>query len=113
MKAPDDDTPAAIACEIVASSRDQGVALAAIALVCARDLGQSLRVRRRQPASAAEALVVLHLPAALAAAQHPVWCLACRLACFCPDARVSVHVSCLEAFARTARARRIAATRAA
>lgn len=107
-----DDMPA-IACEIVAPSRDQGVALSAIAHVCARDVGLSLRVRRRQPAAAPEALVVLHLPAALAAAQHPVWCLACRLACFCPDARVSVHVSCLDAFARTARARRAAPARAA
>jgi hypothetical protein len=89
----------ALACEIISPSHDQGVALAAIALVCARDLGQALRVRRRRTDTDAPALLVLHLPATLAAAQHPVWCLACRLACFCPDARVSVQVSCRETFA--------------
>ncbi len=99
---------ATLACEIISPSHDQGVALAAIAAVCARDVGQILRVRRRRAASGTEAVVVLHLPAALAAAQHPVWCLACRLACFCPDARVSVHVSCGEAFQRARAPRRAA-----
>lgn len=96
----------ALACEILSPSHDQGVALAAIALVCARDLGQALRVRRRRTDTGAQALLVLHLPATLAAAQHPVWCLACRLACFCPDARVSVQVSCHAAFGRARATRR-------
>jgi hypothetical protein len=47
-------------------------------------------------------VLTLHLPAELAVSQHPVWCLACRLACFCPDARVSVLVRGEASFARTA-----------
>lgn len=104
MTAPTDTS--ALACEIVSPSHEQGVALAAIALVCARDVGQTLRVRRLRADAGTEALLVLHLPASLAATQHPVWCLACRLACFCPEARVSVHVSCREVFGRTRRAPR-------
>lgn len=109
---------AALVCEIIAPAAAQASALAAIAGVCARDVGQRLIVRRRTtrlaPFTAGiTALVTLHLPAALAAAQHPVWCLACRLACFCPDARVSVHIACASEFITTSRPRRRTSARAA
>ena len=106
-------SPAALLCEIVAPSRARAADLAAIARVCARDLRQTIRVRRQPPVAGTESLIVLHLPAALAAAQHPIWCLACRLACFCPDVRVSVQVSCHGAFDRRSRDFRASASNAA
>jgi hypothetical protein len=90
--------PEAILCEIVATSARRASALAAIVSACALDVGQPLTVsaRTRPPTARASSsgVLTLHLPAALAAAQHPVWCLACRLACFCPTTRVSVLVRC-------------------
>lgn len=47
----------------------------------------------------ADLLLVLRLPVELAASQHPVWCLVCRLACFCPAARLSMLILGEEAFA--------------
>jgi hypothetical protein len=114
MSAAASSASAALACEIVAQDAARASALAAIAEACARDVGQRLTVKiAAAPASsgarraATASLLTLHLPAALAAAQHPVWCLACRLACFCPETRVSVLVRCVAEFApRPARARR-------
>jgi hypothetical protein len=87
----------ALLCEIDVTSRAEAKALAKIAQVCAHDVGLAVHVRtRRAPkrrTAPAEKLITLHLPAELPASQHPVWCLACRLACFCPNARVSVLVS--------------------
>ncbi len=87
-----------VRCEILAPRAAQAAALAEIALALARDVGQPLEVERlsigapRRRTPPAEAVLTLHLPAELAASQHEVWCLACRLACFCPSARVSVLV---------------------
>ncbi len=94
--------PAAIVCEICTAKAAEAGILAAIATTCARELGQPLAVKTlasppRQQLR--EPLLTLHLPAELAATQHEVWCLACRLACFCPSARVSVFVSGGDAFA--------------
>jgi hypothetical protein len=88
-------------CEISASPATRATTLAEIAAACALDVGQPLAVKtqrvRRHPGR--ESILTLHLPASLAATQHPVWCLACRLACFCPNVRVSVLVECETAFA--------------
>lgn len=65
--------------------------LAAIVRFCAKELGYTLDLLTNE-VRAAEATITLHLSAEEAAAQHPVWCLACRLACFCPNARVSVLI---------------------
>lgn len=72
-------------------------ALADIAQACARDLGVPLvmqtsvaRTEKTHPHPAPG--LTLHLPVEFAASQHQVWCLACRLACFCTTARVSVLV---------------------
>lgn len=82
-----------IICEIHAPRSSQAAALAEIATVCARDVGQPLISRTLAiGADCVEPSLTLHLPVELAEAQHRVWCLACRLACFCPSARVSVLV---------------------
>lgn len=78
-------------CEILVGRRANARNLGAIAATCAKDLNLPLRTRWVASAPAVAA-ITLHLPADLAATQHPVWCLACRLACFCPQARVSVLV---------------------
>lgn len=90
MKAPE-PPPTALVCEIHAT---QAAPLAEIARALARDVGQPLIVRPRSRAAriSGESVLTLHLPAALASTQHQVWCLACRLACFCPGTRVSVLI---------------------
>lgn len=90
-----------IVCEIISPVSACAAAFAEIAVICARDLGQPLSVRTLHVGRGAPAqpTLTLHLPAALAASQHQIWCLACRLACFCPDARVSVLVLGRDAFA--------------
>jgi hypothetical protein len=45
-----------------------------------------------------EPVLTLHLPAQLAATHHAIWCLACRLACFCPSVRINVLVRCEKSF---------------
>ena len=102
-----------IVCEIHAPRSSQAAALAEIATVCARDVGQPLVARTLAiGVDCVEPLLTLHLPVEMAEAQHRVWCLACRLACFCPSARVSVLVHGEAAFApappRVSRRRRSA-----
>ncbi|MCF3649282.1 hypothetical protein [Synoicihabitans lomoniglobus] len=95
-------TQPSILCEIVAPSSAQAAALTEIAVTCARDVGQPITLKTLQlspsPQTGAAANLTLHLPAELAVAQHEVWCLACRLACFCPSARISVLVLGQDAF---------------
>jgi hypothetical protein len=67
---------------------------------CADEIGQSMEVLTREISHGAP-LITLHLPAEQAASQHHVWCLACRLACFCPNARASVLVRAETQFAET------------
>lgn len=70
--------------------------------------GCPIRLKKLVSALAAEEPVLtLHLPAELAATQPQVWCLACRLACFCPDARVSVLVLGAAFSGQTQRARKV------
>lgn len=82
----------ALACDVRAARPETGAAIAEIVEVCARDVGQRVVVRTQVEQTSEAGVITLHLPAALAASQHPIWCLACRLACFCPTARVSVLV---------------------
>lgn len=102
MKASPARTPALV-CEIRACEVAQAATFAEIANSLAIDVGQPIEVRIVRLARAArlprETTLTLHLPAALAATQSQVWCLACRLACFCPNARVSVLVQGEAAFA--------------
>ncbi len=93
---------ARITCEVTATRLPLAAELARIVHACAKDIGQKISVRTTTSAASvrrsAAPVFTLHLPAALAADQHPVWCLACRLACFCPTARVSVQVHGENAF---------------
>jgi len=84
---------ALIVCDIHPLHRGEGDELAKIVATCARDLDQPLVIKFAEASPCGDgAVLTLHLPATQAASQHPVWCLACQLACFCPDARVSVLV---------------------
>lgn len=84
--------------EIKARSARHAAALSEIAMACARDVGQKVEVVTAAVVSMRESVLTLFLPAERAASQHEVWCLACRLACFCPNARVCVWVQGETAF---------------
>jgi hypothetical protein len=107
---PPADPPEPIVCEIHARHAAQASALAEIALACGREVALPLHPRRvaisPQP-HRHEDLLVLQLPAHLATAQHRVWCLACRLACFLPQARISVLVAAASQFRPSRRARQL------
>jgi hypothetical protein len=100
--------PAQPVCEILAPDPATRRALAATVRFCARSLGQALRLQARVARTpVAGGLLTLRLPIALAASQDRVWCLACRLTCFCPGARVSVLVTGESAFREPAAPRRL------
>ncbi len=103
MKAPE-PPPTALVCDIHAA---QAAPLAEIARALALDVGQPLVVQTHARAAriSGESVLTLRLPAALASTQHQVWCLACRLACFCPGTRVSVLIESETAFHPTRRPR--------
>ncbi len=96
-----------ILCEIYAPHAAHAAALAEVTVIVARSVGQSVTVKTLRIGSVSkEALLTLHLPPALAGTQHQVWCMACRLASFCPDARVSVLIRAESAFAAPPASRR-------
>lgn len=67
---------------------------------CAEQSGHTLNIVTREPTNPREtATVTLHLPPAAAAADQPIFCFICRLACLCPQARVGVFVPAQELFA--------------
>lgn len=111
--------PAAFVCEIIAASIGQARTIARIAAACAFDVGQPLVIKTHRhrrttslPRTASpNPVLTLHLPAELAATPNAIWCLACRLACFCPSVRVNVLVRCEKSFSAgsTAAPRRILA----
>lgn len=79
-------------CEIRAT-RQLGPILTKIAKTCAADVGQPLELVTLPNPSAAAPSITLVVPAELVLEPHQAWCLACRLACFCADVRVSVLVT--------------------
>ncbi len=86
-------------CEILARRPAQAGTLAEILQICATDLGQTITLESHAERSLSSGPVVtLHLPAEVASSQNQVWCLACRLACFCPEARISVLISARDLF---------------
>jgi len=94
--------PAPVVCEIRSTHASEAGILAEIAQTCARELAQPLLVKTVPSGQRVQdPLITLQLPVELAATQHEIWCLACRLACFCPSARVSVFVSASEIFAKS------------
>jgi hypothetical protein len=97
------NTPDQLICTVHAA---QGAAkdLAEIVRFSAQEIQQPIDVLVHETETGPHA-ITLHLLADDAATQHPAWCLACRLSCFCPTARVSVLVVGAEfstASARTA-----------
>jgi hypothetical protein len=85
--------------------------IAKIVATCATDVGVAVQTTAHAPRKhVGAANITLHLPAEFAADQHPAWCLACRLACFCPDTRVGVLVHSESAFQRVVRQHRLAQT---
>jgi len=93
--------PAPVVCEIRSTHASEAGILAEIAKTCARELAQPLLVKTVQAGQRVQdPLITLQLPVELAATQHEIWCLACRLACFCPSARVSVFVSASDLFTK-------------
>ncbi|KXU37646.1 hypothetical protein AXK12_01530 [Cephaloticoccus capnophilus] len=92
---------APVVCEIRSTHASESGILAEIAKTCARELAQPLLVKTIQAGpSTQDPLITLQLPVEMAATQHEIWCLACRLACFCPSARVSVFVSASDLFTK-------------
>lgn len=81
-------------CELLAPTGVKASSWAEIARACAEDVGLELTVHHSTTSSRSpvEPTLTLHLPVEFAASQHPAWCLACRIACFCPTLRVSVLV---------------------
>jgi len=91
-----------VVCEIRSSHASEAGILSEIAKTCARELAQPLLVKTvSSNQRVQDPLITLQLPVEMAATQHEVWCLACRLACFCPSARVSVFVSASEIFTKS------------
>ncbi len=89
-----------ISCKIRASGQTV-IDLAYIVELCAGEIGLSLEIVARDQ-RIAEPFVTLHASAEQAASQHPLWCLVCRLACFCPQTRVGVLVYAQDKFAQPA-----------
>lgn len=93
-----------LTCEVHAPSAVKGQALTQIVESCSNELAQPIRVeQRRIPRNNRGSIpthIVLRLPAEVASSQHEAWCLTCRIACFCPDVRVSVLVLGADAFAK-------------
>lgn len=91
-----DSNSAPIPCEIRAPGK-VAADLTHIAEFCAGEIGLAIEVVTRDE-RVSEPLVTLHATPEQAVSQHPIWCLVCRLACFCPQARVSVLVRAESAF---------------
>lgn len=96
-------------CEVQAPRPTLGD-LGHIVRFCVTELALPVEVVARE-ITRGEPLVTLQITAEQAVNQHPVWCLACRLACFCPDARVSVLIRAEAQFAAVSALRRSAGRR--
>ena len=85
-------SPAALDCEIVADSAT-APPLAAIVRTCAVDVGQPLVLRLKHALRAEPSITFrVPVPVALLFEHDRAWCLAGRVACFCPQARVAVVI---------------------
>jgi len=84
-----------IQCDISATVENTDL-MTKIITACANESGAA--VHCTPTVSTDEDTILLHLPVEFAGAQHPVWCLVCRLACYFPSARVSVLVHGESAF---------------
>ncbi len=81
-----------IQCEILASNESLRTSLKCIAQTCAIDLGLEQPLNTIEKSTRNEPAVVLSIPAEFAILNDGIWSLARRLACFCPNARVSTCI---------------------
>ncbi len=91
------DHSSSIRCEIVSEDEKLRDALVRIAKTCAIDLKLSLPMEmsertRRATEPESEAKITLSIPAKFALAHDSIWNLACRIACFCPQARITTQI---------------------
>lgn len=86
-----------IFCEII-SDHAQADNLARVVSFCAKQTGFTLDIVARGIPDSVP-VVTLHLNARQAAPDQPVWCLVCRLACLCPQARVGTLIRAADRFA--------------
>jgi len=87
---------ASILCEIHAPDR-LATDLAWTVHFFAGQTGQSLTAVASED-RVSEPAVTLHLQPGQNSPAHPVWCLVCRLACLCPQARVGILVHAADSF---------------
>lgn len=83
-----------ILCRIHAPSSQSGVELARIAKHCALELKLvfPLQFDRRFARSLSDTEITFSFPIEIAVVCETVWKLASRIACFCPQARVSAEI---------------------
>ena len=86
-----------IRCEVVSEDEKLRTDLSRIAKTCAIDLKltfplEMLQRARRLDETETEAEINLSIPAKLALAHDSIWNLACRIACFCPQARITTRI---------------------
>lgn len=86
-------------CEICAATGALAAELEHVVAYCAAQTGIHATVLRLPPSGTGTAQITLRLPPEAAGPGEPVWCLVCRLACLCPQARVGVFVQASTAIA--------------
>lgn len=86
-----------IACEIHAPDATLAAGLERTVTFCLEQSPFRADLVTREIAET-DATVTLHLSPEQASPDHPVWCLVCRLACLCPQARVGVLVQAADSF---------------
>lgn len=84
----------AIRCEILAPDDQKLVDLGKIAKACAIDLGINvpLVIGSPQISRETESAILLKIPKEIAVLNDEIWRLASRIACFCPEIRVSTQI---------------------
>ena len=92
----------AIRCEILAPDDRALLDLGKIAKTCAIDLGINvpLVIGSPQIKRETESAILLKIPKEIAVLNDEIWRLASRIACFCPEIRVSTQI-CSESNSRS------------
>ncbi len=89
------ESETSIQCDIVAPSETLRRELAQIAQICAVDLKLALPLKIHEAAgdpTSFETTIHLSVHVESAIADDAIWNLACRIACFCPQARITTHI---------------------
>ncbi|MBA3848848.1 MAG: hypothetical protein C0502_02485 [Opitutus sp.] len=86
-------------CEIRAATGALAAELEHVVTYCAAQAGIHATVLQLPSGGTGTAQITLRLPPEAAGPGERVWCLVCRLACLCPQARVGVLVQAAPAFA--------------